>query len=82
MNDLAFSPDGRQLSVTVGGPPETARLWRLSADGQNAQPLQFDWPADVDQYAGQWTPDGRHFLFSSNREGRSNVYELVAPPLV
>ena len=78
VNDLAFSPDGRQLSVTVGGPPETARLWHLSADGQNAQPLQFDWPADVDQYAGQWTPDGRHFLFTSNREGHSNVYELVA----
>ena len=51
----------------------------MSADGQNAQPLRFDWPADVDQYAGQWTPDGRHFLFSSNREGRNNVYELVAP---
>jgi serine/threonine protein kinase len=79
VNDLAFSPDGRQLSVTVGSAPDTSRLWRLSADGQNAQPLQFDWPADVDQYAGQWTPDGRHFMFSSNREGRTNVYELVAP---
>ena len=79
VDDFAFSPDGRQLSVTVGVPPETSRLWRLSADGQNAQPLRFDWPADVEQFAGQWTPDGRHFLFSSNREGRDNVYELVAP---
>jgi Tol biopolymer transport system component len=79
VGDLAFSPDGRQLSVTVGSPPEPARLWRLSADGQHAQPLQFDWPANVDQSAGQWTPDGRHFLFSSSREGRTNVYELVAP---
>ena len=79
VNDLAFSPDGRQLSVTVGGPFNDARLWRLSTDGQNANPLRFDWPADDDQYGGQWTPDGRHFLFSSNREGRTNVYELVAP---
>jgi serine/threonine protein kinase/Tol biopolymer transport system component len=79
VGDLAFSPNGRQLSVTVGTLPDTARLWRLSADGQNAQPLRFDWPANVDQYAGQWTPDGRHFLFSSTREGRENVYELVAP---
>ncbi len=79
VDDLAFSPDGRQLSVTVDTfPPTTGRLWRLSADGQNAQPLRFDWPADADQYAGQWTPDGRHFLFSSNREGRPNIYELVA----
>jgi serine/threonine protein kinase len=80
VDDLAFSPDGRQLSVTVDTfPPTTGRLWRLSADGQNAQPLRFDWPADAGQYAGQWTPDGRHFLFSSNREGRPNIYELVAP---
>jgi eukaryotic-like serine/threonine-protein kinase len=79
VKDLAFSPDGRQLSVTVGDAPDTPRLWRLGADGKNAQPLQFDWPVKVDQYAGQWTPDGRHFLFSSKREGRDNVYELVAP---
>jgi serine/threonine protein kinase len=79
VDDFAFSPDGRQLSVTVGTLPDTSRLWRLSADGQNAQPLRFDWPADVEQFAAQWTPDGRHFLFSSNREGRDNIYELVAP---
>jgi serine/threonine protein kinase/Tol biopolymer transport system component len=79
VRDLAFSPDGRQLSVTVGNSPDISRLWRLSADGQNAQPLRFDWPAEADQYAGQWTPDGRHFLFSSPREGHENVYELVAP---
>jgi serine/threonine protein kinase len=79
VKDLAFSPDGRQLSVTVGTAPDTPRLWRLSADGKNAQPLQFDWPANENQHTGQWTPDGHHFLFSSSREGRENVYELVAP---
>jgi serine/threonine protein kinase len=79
VHDFAFSPDGRQLSVTVGTAPDISRLWRLSAGGQNAQPLRFDWPANADQYSGQWTPDGRHFLFSSTREGRDNVYELVAP---
>ena len=77
--DFAFSPDGQQLSVTVASATDNQRLWRLRADGQNAQPLRFDWPADADQYDGQWTPNGRHFLFSSTREGRANVYELVAP---
>jgi serine/threonine protein kinase/Tol biopolymer transport system component len=79
VRDLAFSPDGGQLSVALGTPPDNTRLWRLNVDGQNAQPLRFDWPADADQYSGQWTPDGHHFLFSSTREGRENVYELVAP---
>ena len=80
VSDLAFSPDGRQLSVTVGTGPDTTRLWRLSADGQNAQPLQFRGRLMSISIAGQWTPDGRHFVFLSNREGRDNVYELVAPP--
>ena len=80
VNDLAFSPDGRQLSVTLGITPDATRLWRLSADGQNAQPLRFPWPADFNQFAGQWTPDGRHFVFLSNREGRDNLYDLAAPP--
>jgi Tol biopolymer transport system component len=82
---LSFSPDGRQLSVTVGlssirSGTYGTRLWSVSADGQNAHPLRLDWPANANQYSGQWTPDGRHFLFSSDREGRSNLYELVTPP--
>jgi Tol biopolymer transport system component len=82
---LSFSPDGRQLSVTVGlasirSGAYGTRLWSVRADGQNAHPLRLDWPANANQYSGQWTPDGRHFLFSSGREGRSNLYELVTPP--
>jgi Tol biopolymer transport system component len=82
---LSFSPDGRQLSVTLGLPSirsgtHGTRLWSVSADGQNAHPLRLDWPANANQYSGQWTPDGRHFLFSSDLEGRSNLYELATPP--
>jgi serine/threonine protein kinase/Tol biopolymer transport system component len=80
LDALSFSPDGRQLSATVGIDPHIPRLWSLSADGQNAHPLRLDWPANVNQYSGQWTPDGRHFVFSSDREERSNLYELAAPP--
>ncbi len=76
--DLGFSPDAQQLSVTVGY-EDSRRLWRLTAEGADAHALRFDWPQDADQYAGQWTPDGRHFLFSSDREGRGNVYELITP---
>ena len=50
----------------------------FGADVKNDNELQIDWPEVVDQH-GQRMPDGRHLLFSSNREGRDNVYELVAP---
>jgi serine/threonine protein kinase len=83
---LSFSPDGRQLSVTigvsasVGADSAPTRLWSVGADGQNAHPLRLDWPANASQHSGQWTPDGQHFVFSSDREERLNLYELAAPP--
>ena len=82
---LSFAPDGRQLGVTigvsasVGADSAPTRLWSVGADGQNAHPLRLDWPANASQHAGQWTPDGKHFVFSSDREERTNLYELATP---
>jgi Tol biopolymer transport system component/tRNA A-37 threonylcarbamoyl transferase component Bud32 len=72
---LAVSPDGTQLSVTLSW----ARIWLVGSDGKNPHPLDLDWPSDVGEFDGQWTPDGRHFVFNSGREGRGNVYELIKP---
>ena len=80
LDALSISPDGRQLSATVQVGGNTSRLWSVSADGHNAHPLRLDWPANANQYSGQWSPDGRHFVFSSDREKRPNLYELAAPP--
>ena len=66
--------------VTVGSLPKVARLWTLKTDGSDAHPLLPDWPENADQTNGQWTQDGQHFVFTSTREGRGNVYELVRPP--
>jgi len=75
--NLAVSPDGTQLSVTLYS--KIGRIWLVSSDGKDPHPLDLDWPIDADEYDGQWTPDGRHFVFRSWREGRGNVYELVKP---
>jgi Tol biopolymer transport system component/tRNA A-37 threonylcarbamoyl transferase component Bud32 len=72
---LAVSPDGTQLSVTLSW----ARIWLVGSDGKNPHPLDLDWPIDAAPFDGQWTPDGRHFVFNSGREGRGNVYELMKP---
>lgn len=74
---LAVSPDGKELAVTIDSP--TPRIWIVNNDGKYPHPLDLDWPADHGQTQGQWTPDGRRFLFASDREGRGNVYELVKP---
>jgi serine/threonine protein kinase/Tol biopolymer transport system component len=78
ISDLSFSPNGQDVTVTLWLDYER-HLWSLKADGRDAHRLQFDWPENASQYDGRWTPDGRHFFFSSDREGPENVYELVAP---
>jgi serine/threonine protein kinase/Tol biopolymer transport system component len=78
LSHLNFSPDGQKVTVTLSLNDER-QLWSLKADGLDAHRLKFDWPEHANQYNGQWTPDGRHFFFSSDHEGPENVYELVEP---
>jgi serine/threonine protein kinase len=77
-----FSPDSRRIRVTVfgSGAVSSSKIWELNADGSNPHRLVLDWPDDADQLYGQWTPDGKHFVFLSYREGLSNIYELIPPP--
>ncbi len=78
IDSLGFSPDARELTFAVLA-KQNSRQWRVSVDGSGAHPLLSDWPAHSDQWFGQWTPGGKHFVFLSDREGRGNVYELVRP---
>jgi Tol biopolymer transport system component len=77
-----FSPDSKRIQVTVDGKnsSDPARIFEMNADGSHVHPLPLDWPSDADQWNGQWTPDGRHFVFTSSRDGFSSAYELVSPP--
>jgi dipeptidyl aminopeptidase/acylaminoacyl peptidase len=79
VDGVCFSPDGRELTVSLWTSKDSSRLWRLKSNGEGAHPLLPDWPATSEQWGAQWTPDGQHFVFTSDREGVPNVYELVAP---
>ncbi len=79
VDGVCFSPDGRELTVSLWTSKDSSRLWRLKSNGEGAHPLLPDWPATSEQWGAQWTPDGRHFVFTSDREGVPNVYELLAP---
>jgi eukaryotic-like serine/threonine-protein kinase len=76
-----FSPDSRRIRVSVFGVNENSGrgIWELNTDGSNSHRLAMDWPQDADQLHGQWTRDGKHFIFMSDREGLNNLYELVPP---
>jgi eukaryotic-like serine/threonine-protein kinase len=78
----SFSPNSQRIYVEVGAATfsDTPKIWELNADGSNARPLLLVWPADADQQHGRWTPDGKHFVFTSYRDSPNNdIYELIQP---
>ena len=76
-----YSPDRRKIRVTVYGVNQwqSRKIWELDADGRNAHPITPDWPAEAGEYWGQWSPDGKHYVFLSNRDDKTDVFELVPP---
>jgi eukaryotic-like serine/threonine-protein kinase len=74
--DMRFSPDGKQIRFTLDN-PATAKLWEIRSDGSGAHPLLSDWHDNPSQECcGNWTPDGRYFLFLSLTGSRSNVWAM------
>ena len=81
IQDFAISPGDKQFSLSLSPDEQhVSKLWRLGADASNPHALPLGWPEKTKESAGQWTPDGRHFVFLSDREGPTNIYELVSPP--
>lgn len=73
--DLVWSPDGRQLALTVAGPPEkegTPRhIWLYtSASGEFRQ---LTWSPKSER-SPRWSPDGRQLAFLSDRDGQERIY--------
>jgi Tol biopolymer transport system component/DNA-binding winged helix-turn-helix (wHTH) protein len=77
IGDVAVSPDGQRISVTVDDlRTGFSEFWELNRDGSHPHPLLPDWDDSPHECCGRWTPDGRYFLFSSLREGRSSIWVL------
>jgi serine/threonine protein kinase len=79
-----FSPDSKKIRVTVSRSnleDDVTRIWELNVDGSNPHllPLPQHWPKDAGAYSGIWTPGGKHFVFSSYKDGSNNLYEYLEP---
>jgi WD40 repeat protein len=67
VNHLSFSPDGRWLAASLGG-PHGVRVWDLSGAGK--PPGQGR--ADAASYGSSWSADGR--LAATSSDGRIRLY--------
>jgi Tol biopolymer transport system component/DNA-binding winged helix-turn-helix (wHTH) protein len=74
---LRCAPDGSRLRFTVRDSATRATsLWELTFAGNTVRPLLPGWTSPVAECCGNWTPDGKHFVFQSSHAGGSNIWIL------
>jgi len=72
-----WSPDGRRLRFTLGKPDAgPTSLWEVAVDGGRLRPLLPGWNDPAGECCGNWTGDGKYFVFSSSRGGTSNIWAI------
>jgi dipeptidyl aminopeptidase/acylaminoacyl peptidase len=49
-------------------------LWEVAADGSNLRPLLSGWNSSANECCGNWTADGRYFVFQSTRNRTTNIW--------
>jgi len=54
--------------------PKNRTLWEAAADGSNLHPLLPGWHSPATECCGDWTPDGRYFVFQSTHNGRTDIW--------
>jgi len=75
-----WSPDGRRLRFTLQDPKTfLTSLWEVSADGGNPQPFLPGWNAPASLCCGNWTADGKYFVFQSWIGWTTKIWAIREP---
>ena len=85
LDHIRWSPDDRQLRFTListgaGGSlvfQTKQSLWEVGVDGLGLHELRMNWPENAAACCGDWTLDGRYFVFEADHgDGISNLWAL------
>ena len=71
----AFSPDGRQLVLTLGGVDGNPDIHVMDINTKKTRRLTTHRAIDTE---GSWSPDGRFIYFTSDRSGGPQIYRVAA----
>jgi TolB protein len=71
----SFSPDGRQLVLTLGGIDGDLDIHVLDLSSRQTRRHTTHRAIDTE---GSWSPDGRYIYFTSDRSGGPQVYRVPA----
>jgi DNA-binding winged helix-turn-helix (wHTH) protein/Tol biopolymer transport system component len=73
-----WSPDGRVMRFTVTDKTTSLNaIWEASSDGSRLHPLLAGWNSPSTETGwGDWTVDGRYFIFASVQEGKNEIWAI------
>jgi Tol biopolymer transport system component len=73
-----WSPDGKRLRFTVEDSANlSSELWEVHADGTGARPLLPGWNKPSIECCGEWTRDGRYYVFQTGNPSHSDIWAVA-----
>jgi len=73
-----WSPDGTRLRFTLQDASTlSSALWEIGADGSNPHILLPGWNKPAIECCGEWTRDGRSFVFQTGTLAHSDIWALT-----
>lgn len=74
---LRWSPEGNRLRLTlVDEKTHAASLWQVAADGSGPHRLLQQWTEASGECCGEWSRDGKLYLFQSMGKDGDNIWAL------
>ena len=72
-----WSPDGSRLRLSLFDlATGSSSLWEIQADGSHLHPLLPGWSNPAQECCGDWTPDGKYFIFQSDHDGKTQIWAI------
>jgi serine/threonine protein kinase/Tol biopolymer transport system component len=72
-----WSPDGSHIRFSVfDSNLGSDSLWEMQANGTNLHPLLPDWNKPPQECCGNWTPDGKYFIFQSSHDDGTQIWAM------
>ena len=76
--NVRLSPDGSRIRFTLNeSERNVASLWEVRTDGSHLRPLLPGWHNPPVEWRGEWTLDGRYYVFGSGDASSANLFALA-----
>jgi len=78
VDHFRFSPDGNRIRFSVNdNSGNTPSIWEIRRDGSGLHAVFPGWHNPPAECCGEWTRDGRYFVFISSDRSGSNVFAVA-----